>query len=106
MPVELPELLIAGVMIAAAYFVFGISGFGSGLVAIPVLTYLWPLQFVLPIMVLLDFVASLALGTRERRHSDWREIAYLTPTTFLGLLTGVTLLIWLPPKLTLAMLAA
>jgi uncharacterized membrane protein YfcA len=103
-PAEWSELAVAGAMVAAAYFAFGVSGFGSGLVAIPVLTYLWPVQFVLPIMVLLDFAASGLLGWRERASTSWRELALLTPTTFLGLVAGVTLLVWLPAKLTLALL--
>lgn len=103
---ELNELLIAGAMIAAAYFVFGLSGFGSGLVAIPVLTHLWPVQFVLPVMVLLDLAASSSVGLRERRHAQWRELLYLAPPTALGLLAGVTLLVTLPQKASLAALGA
>jgi uncharacterized membrane protein YfcA len=106
LPVPLNELLIAAVMIAAAYLVFGISGFGSGLVAIPVLSYLWPVQFVLPIMVVLDCLASSSVVLRERRHADWRELARLTPTTLLGLAAGITLLVALPPKITLLLLGA
>ena len=104
MSFEWHEVLVAGAMVAAAYFAFGVSGFGSGLVAIPVLTHLWPVQFVLPVMVLLDFAASAALGWRERASTSWRELALLTPTTFVGLVLGVTLLVWMPAKLTLALL--
>jgi uncharacterized protein len=104
LPVELNELLMAGTMIAAAYFVFGLSGFGSGLVAIPVLTHLWPVQFVLPVMVLLDLAASSSVGLRERRHAQWRELLYLAPPTALGLLAGVTLLVTLPQEVSLAAL--
>ncbi|OGA30140.1 MAG: hypothetical protein A3I01_02990 [Betaproteobacteria bacterium RIFCSPLOWO2_02_FULL_65_24] len=93
-------------MIAAAYFVFGLSGFGSGLVAIPVLTHLWPVQFVLPVMVVLDLAASSSVGVRERRHAKWRELLYLTPFTFVGLIMGVTLLVTLPQNITLASLGA
>jgi uncharacterized membrane protein YfcA len=75
-------------------------------VAIPVLTHLWPVQFVLPVMVVLDLAASSSVGVRERRHANWRELLYLTPCTFLGLIAGVTLLVTLPQNLTLAALGA
>lgn len=104
MPADLHELALAAAIVAAAYFVFGMSGFGSGLVAIPVLTHIWPVHFVLPVMALLDIAASLSVGVRERRHTERRELMRLVPFTVLGLAAGVTLLVKLPPAVTLAAL--
>jgi uncharacterized membrane protein YfcA len=91
-------MLLAGLILFVAYLIRGISGFGSGLVAIPLLAHLLPLQFVVPWVLLLDFTASLALGGRsqDRRAIDWREIGWLLPTTLLGILIGVALLVNLP----------
>ncbi len=44
--------------IAAAYIVFGIAGFGTALVAGPVLIHFMPLSRIIPLLVLLDFVAA------------------------------------------------
>jgi uncharacterized membrane protein YfcA len=98
--------VLAASIILAAYFVFGISAFGSGLVAIPFLTHLWPLSFVLPIMVLLDCVASGSVAVRQRRHAAWRELGIFLPITFVGLVAGVTLLVHLPPDASMAALGA
>jgi uncharacterized membrane protein YfcA len=106
LPVDPAELALAAAIISAAYFVFGISAFGSGLVAIPVLTHLWPLSFVLPIMVLLDCVASGSVALRQRRHAAWRELAWFLPITLVGLVAGVTLLVNLPPGTTMGALGA
>jgi uncharacterized membrane protein YfcA len=97
LPLTLPEFALAAGIIFAAYLVFGISAFGSGLVAIPVLTHLWPLSFILPIMVLLDTVASGLVAVRQRRHAAWRELAIFLPITLVGLVGGVFLLVNLPP---------
>ena len=96
--IDIPSLLLAGLILFVAYFIRGISGFGSGLVAIPLLAHLLPLQFVVPWILLLDFSASVVLGGRsqDRQAICWREIGWLLPTTLLGVLIGVTLLINLP----------
>jgi uncharacterized membrane protein YfcA len=105
-PLSPQEFALAAAIILGAYFVFGISAFGSGLVAIPFLTHLWPLSFVLPIMVLLDSVASGSVALRQRRHAAWRELAIFLPITFVGLVAGVALLVYLPPGASMAALGA
>jgi uncharacterized protein len=100
------EFAIAATVILGAYFVFGISAFGSGLFAIPFLTHLWPLSFVLPIMVLLDLAASGAVALRQRRHADWGELGFFLPIVFVGLIAGVTLLVNLPPGASMGALGA
>ena len=96
--IDIPTILLAGLILFVAYFIRGISGFGSGLVAIPLLAHLLPLQFVVPWILLLDFTASLALGGRsqDRQAINWREIGWLLPTTLLGILVGAALLVNLP----------
>ena len=44
--------------IAAAYIVFGIAGFGTALVAGPVLIHFMPLATLIPLLVVLDFIAA------------------------------------------------
>jgi len=96
--IDILTILLAGLILFVAYFIRGISGFGSGLVAIPLLAHLLPLQFVVPWVLLLDFTASLVLSGRsqDRQAIHWREIAWLLPTTLLGILIGVALLVNLP----------
>ncbi len=103
-PGALPDpahLALAAAFVCAAYCVFGMSGFGSGLVSIPALTHLWAVTFVLPVIALLDVCASFSVALRERSRADYREIVWLAPFTILGLAAGVTLLVKLPPAITL-----
>lgn len=98
------SLVLAGLIILAAYFIRGISGFGSGLIAVPLLALFLPLTFVVPMILITDFSASLALGTHTRRHARWEEIRPLLPFSVIGIGAGVTLLINLPKAPLLATL--
>ncbi|MDP1897615.1 MAG: sulfite exporter TauE/SafE family protein [Sulfurimicrobium sp.] len=81
-----------------AYFIRGISGFGSGLVAVPLLAHYLPLQFVVPFILLLDFTASVAMGHNSKQHVNWKEIRPLLPFSLIGVVLGVVLLINLPKE--------
>jgi len=83
-------------IILAAYFIRGITGFGSGLIAVPMLALVMPLQVVVPLVLVLDFSASLVLSRHTRAHVRWDEIRPLLPTTLIGILAGVSLLVTLP----------
>jgi uncharacterized membrane protein YfcA len=56
---HLTELVMtAAPIIFLAYLVRGICGFGSGLIAIPVLSLMFPLKVAVPLVVMLDYLAS------------------------------------------------
>lgn len=89
-------LAITLAILLAAYFIRGITGFGSGLIAVPLLAHLLPLQFVVPLCLVLDFSASLALSRHGRRQVRWDEIRPLLPFTVAGIVLGALLLLNLP----------
>jgi uncharacterized protein len=103
-PFELHTLVIAALVVGVAYIIFGISAFGAALVTVPVLSHFFPLDFVLPVCVLLDVSAALAMGRRFSRDSDYSELKWLAPTSLVGAVLGVTLLVNLPRQGTLAAL--
>jgi len=72
------------------------SGFGSGLVAVPLLAHFLPLTFVVPLVLVTDFAASVALGAHTRQHARWDEVRPLLPFGILGVIAGTTLLVNLP----------
>jgi len=90
--------------VLVAYFIRGISGFGSGLIAVPLLAHFLPLTFVVPMILVTDVAASLALGTHTRKHVRWDELRPLIPFSILGVLAGTTLLVNLPEAPLLATL--
>lgn len=89
-------LLIAPLVVFCAYVMYGVSGFGSGLVNVSILANFLPLTVVVPLSLLLDFTASMLVGTRFQSGVQWRELAVLAPFGLLGTVTGVALLINLP----------
>lgn len=92
-----PDLIVYVVaVLLGAYFIRGISGFGSGLVAVPLLALKLPLTFVVPLILLTDFTASLVLGGLNFKQVDWREIRRLLPPGLIGVVAGTLLLVSLP----------
>ncbi len=79
-----------------AYVVFGLSGFGSALIAVPVLAHFWPLTAVVPLMALFEVTAALAVGGTQRRMIARGEYLTLAPFMLAGIALGVTLLLSLP----------
>lgn len=92
-----PETYLAAFFILLfAYFIRGITGFGSGLIAIPLLAHFLPLTFVVPMVLALDFVASIVLSRHTHLQVRWDEIRILLPTSVIGMLIGAVLLVNLP----------
>jgi uncharacterized membrane protein YfcA len=105
-PFELHSLVISALVVGTAYIVFGISAFGAALFTVPALSFLYPLDFVLPVCVLLDVSAAVAIGTRFSRESDKQELMWMAPACLVGAVLGVTLLVSLPRQATLVSLGA
>ena len=105
-PFDLQTFVIAAVVVAGAYVIFGISAFGAALFTVPILSHMLPLNFVLPMCVLLDVSAALALGVRFSREADWSELKWMVPLSLAGAVAGVTLLVALPRQATIAGIGA
>lgn len=86
------DWVIAGAILVVAYLVRGISGFGSGLIAVPLLAIRFPVEIVVPIVVLFDYLGSASQGIRNRDKIVWREELTLLPFAFVGIALGLTLL--------------
>ncbi len=88
---------LAGIGFSGA-FVFGVTGFGSALVTIPLATQLVPLKFALALFVLLDLACAASVGFENPRNAVFAEWKRLAPGIVLGTLLGVTLLVALPRR--------
>jgi hypothetical protein len=105
-PMTAPDLAYAAAVLLLAYFVRGISGFGSGLIAVPLLALRFPLPQVVPFMLIADFAASALVGGLHFKHVDWPEIRRLLPATLAGVIIGTGLLVSLPPAVLLGVLGS
>ena len=91
-------LLLAPLAIIAAYVVFGLSGFGSTVVAVPILAHFLPVSYLVPLMVLLDMSSAIFLGTTGRKHVDRGELKRILPWMFVGFAIGLTVLVGMPDR--------
>ena len=92
--IDLPwsELVAIGFIVVLGYTVYGITGFGSAIVAVPLLAHFLPLKFAVPMMLVFDLFAGFLLGLKNRQHLDSRELLRLLPFLLVGMAIGATLL--------------
>jgi uncharacterized protein len=101
---DLLTLLVAEPVITLAYVVFGLVGFGSTLVAAPMLAHVLPVTTVVPALALTDLVAAWSNGWRFSQHVVRRELVRLVPALFIGSAFGAWILFTLPLKLLMSLL--
>jgi len=106
MPFPLETLIAVPLIGLLAYVILGISGFGSALVTIPLLVHFLPLQSVVPLVVMVDFLATVSNGVRFREHVEVAELKLLIPAAVAGILSGVALLATLPKDAALLLLGS
>jgi uncharacterized membrane protein YfcA len=90
--------VIAPLVIIGAYVVFGLSGFGSTVFAVPILAQLLPVSYLVPLMVVLDLSSAIFLGTTGRKDIARDELKSLLPWMFVGFAVGVTVLVGMPDR--------
>lgn len=103
---SLEQIAATAAILLTAYFIRGITGFGSGLISVPLLALFLPLKFVVPLILLLDFTASIVIGGFNFKRVKWDEVGVLIPFGIVGVILGTSLLVNLPPEPMLIALAA
>ena len=91
------DMFLVMIVVTSAYFIRGITGFGSGLISVPLLALSFPLTFAIPLVLALDFTASVALGGINRKQVQFGELKILLPMGLIGGAIGVVALLKLPP---------
>lgn len=85
------QVLACAAIVFGAFVVRGTSGFGAGMVAIPLLVFIIPIHTAVPMMGLLAFILFIFLSIRDRRDVVWEELKILVPVTLLGVVAGALL---------------
>ena len=101
-----PTLLAAALIVTLGYTVYGLTGFGAAIVAIPLLAQFFPLRFAVPMMLVFDLFTGLLLGLKNRQHLSRPELLRLLPILSVGMLAGVTLLVHVNERWLLLLLGA
>jgi uncharacterized membrane protein YfcA len=91
-------LLLAPLVIVAGYTVFGLSGFGSTVISVPILAHFLPVSYLVPLMALLDLASATFMGTTGREHISKPEMKRIIPLMFVGFVVGITLLVGAPDR--------
>ena len=87
------QIVASIVIIFFAYTVKGLSGFGSGLVAIPLLAFMFPLTFIVPVLGLLSYSGTIMQSIHLRKQVVWRDMLPLIPFSLLGIFVAIWLLV-------------
>ena len=90
------DMIMIICIVMSAYFIRGITGFGSALISVPLLALSHPLTFAIPLILALDFTASVALGGINHKQTEWKEIKILLPAGLIGGVIGIVALLKLP----------
>lgn len=90
MPIE--TLAVVAAVSAGTYLLFGLTGFGSTALAVPLLVHLVPLRYLVPLLALLDLLAALLVSVRARKGVRWDELRRIVPAMVLGSAAGALLL--------------
>ena len=92
-PFSATDWLVVELGVALAYIVFGVAGFGTALVAGPILILFMPLSKIVPLLVLLDFVAAFGNLLPSRKDVAKPELLRLLPCMAVGCTLGVIFLL-------------
>jgi uncharacterized membrane protein YfcA len=98
LPLPPPHLLAVCLGIVVAYVIFGLAGFGTALVAGPILAQFVPVATIVPLLALLDFAASGVNVARDGKAADLAELRRIVPAMALGSLSGAAILLWGRPE--------
>ncbi|KMZ11275.1 putative membrane protein [Candidatus Burkholderia humilis] len=101
---SISHLSIIWMGVALSYVVFGIAGFGTALVASPLLAHFMPISHIVPLLALLDFFAASANLMRDGRKAEVSELKRLVPLMLIGSGIGALILLLTKPDVLLLLL--
>lgn len=85
-------IYLTGLIFFFAGFVQGMTGFGSALVAMPLLSLIMDIKFAVPLSALNSLVITSFLTLKLENHLDKKKLTPLCLATLPGIIVGVTLL--------------
>jgi uncharacterized membrane protein YfcA len=95
---------LLALIVVMAYTVFGLTGFGSSITAMPLLVQVIPLRMAVPLMLIFDLCSGLLMGLKNRRVVDRKELLRLVPFMLAGMTLGVVALVKVPERFLLLVL--
>jgi uncharacterized membrane protein YfcA len=93
-----PDVILAGLIVVAAYVLKGFSGFGAALIMMPFFALFLDIKFAVPVGTALAFVAGTILCVSAWKHIDRKSVLVLMCGMVLGTVLGTNLLIRADPS--------
>jgi uncharacterized protein len=100
------ELALLAAIAFGGALIFGLTGFGSALVTIPLAGHFVPLPFALAAYALSDLASAFSVGLENPRNAVRGEWTRLVPMIVVGTALGVTVLVNLPRASAMLLLGA
>jgi uncharacterized membrane protein YfcA len=97
-------IALLALIVIFAYTVFGLTGFGSSITAMPLLVQVIPLKMAVPLMLVFDLASGLLLGLKNLKVIERREVLRLIPFMLAGMGLGVVALVRAPERVLLLVL--
>jgi uncharacterized protein len=95
------EILIMLISIIFSYVIFGMVGFGTALIASPILLNFLPLSQIIPLLALLDMFAAISNVLKEGKKADFSELKFLIPLMAIGSFCGFLMILKIDPQFAL-----
>ena len=89
LPIASYELVLFSIILFFAYIIKGLSGFGSGLIAIPLLAFFLPLTLIVPVLGLVSYSGTVIQSISYRKNVAWRDMLPLLPFSLLGIVIAL-----------------
>lgn len=88
-PLSPLETLWCATALGAGYAVRGAAGFGSGVVATPLLTFVLPLSTTAPLITVIGFFVSVRQALVDWPLIEWRRVVVFIPGSLVGTAFGL-----------------
>lgn len=83
------DVILGSLVIFAASFIQGVTGFGFALLAVPLLSYILPLKSIVPLVVFYSLVTNLFILKETRNDIKINEIRWVIIFGIIGIPAGV-----------------
>ena len=103
-PSQVLTAFLVFIIVFFAIFTQTVTGFGLGLVSMPLLLLILPIQIAAPLVALVGGLAETLLLLKYRAAFNFRAVALLIAASIFGIIIGVNLLGWVDEGLVTAVL--
>ena len=88
------EMIVVSSIVLVASVIRGYAGFGFSAIVVAGASLFLPTREVVPLVLLLEIIASLQMATQVWRHVNWRMVLSILATSILFIPLGQYVLLW------------